>query len=190
MRRRETGRAHRFETFSCYQRLQLMGTARVRAAVLASIVEARKKHGFDLIAYVIMPEHLHLMVCPATGTKWGPIAGAMKSSLARLVLNRWKRLNAPVLNRLRMPSGRYRFWQHGGGFDRNVRHDGEFEKEIRYIHRNPVTRRLVESPLEWDATSARYWLARYEGREHECEDVPCDWPMGNEMAWRHWSGFM
>ena len=43
----------------------------------------------------------------------------------------------------------HRFWQKGGGFDRNVRDDAEFSREVRYVHHNPVERALVTRPEDW-----------------------------------------
>jgi len=42
--------------------------------------------------------------------------------------------------------GKDTFLERGGGFDRNVRDLAEFTRHVRYIHRNPVERGLVEHP--------------------------------------------
>ena len=55
--------------------------------------------------------------------------------------------------------GRLRFWQAGGGYDRNIRDEEEMLEKARYIHANPVRRGLVDSPADWKWSSARW----YEG---------------------------
>lgn len=48
----------------------------------------------------------------------------------------------------------YRFWQRGGGFDRNIHDDSALAAEIEYMHMNPVRRKLYEKPSEWKWSSA------------------------------------
>ena len=190
LRRRESMNSPRFLTFSCYRQLQLFGTPALRGVFVEALRRAWERETFDLIAWVIMPEHVHLMVRPRPGVKWATIAAGLKTSVGKLILNKWKKAGARILTRLYDARGDLHFWQPGGGFDRNVRNDGELEKEIRYIHRNPVVRELVEKPTDWEWSSARFWAARFEGREPEPNDLWCDWPPGDTRAWAMWSGFL
>jgi putative transposase len=109
---------------------------------------------------------------------------AMKISVAKQVVGRWKRMGAEVLDHIMTGRGRARFWQKGGGFDRNVRSAAEFTKEVRYIHRNPVERGLVLSPQGWAWSSVHWWMGDKEGQ------VPCDRPPGLGIDWEGWRGFM
>lgn len=86
------------------------------------------------------------------GALWG-ITGGQATSGTR----RWRALDAPVLARLEDDSGDVRFWQRGGGYDRNVRDRDELMEKIRYVHLNPVRRGLVERPEEWAWSSARWY---------------------------------
>jgi putative transposase len=75
------------------------------------------------------------------------------------------RHHAPeFLTRLRdeQPNGEvhYRFWQRGGGYDRNIIEPGTLHAMIEYIHNNPVRRGLVSKPTDWPWSSAR-WHAGY-----------------------------
>lgn len=190
LRRRETGHNPRFLTFSCYHRLQLFGTPRLRNFFVESLREAMCERTFELIAWVIMPEHVHMMVCPAEGVVWAPIAAGFKTSVGKTIINQWRRKRAAILPRLRDANGAHHFWQPGGGFDRNVRHHAELEKEIRYIHRNPVERGLVAAPTDWPWSSARWWANRHTDQPQDAADLPCMWPPGDPKSWKHWSGFM
>ena len=70
-------------------------------------------------------------------------------------------MNAPEwLTRITVREGkrtRRRFWQPGGGYDRNVVQFTTLQKMIDYIHMNPVRRGLVERPEDWHWSSARWY---------------------------------
>ena len=51
----------------------------------------------------------------------------------------------------------YRFWQRGGGYDRNVMGAKAMRATIDYLHANPVRRGLVQSPADWRWSSAAYY---------------------------------
>jgi putative transposase len=75
---------------------------------------------------------------------------------------RYVREHAPAfLARLRdeQPNGdvHYRFWQRGGGYDRNVTEGETVRQMIEYIHQNPVRRGLVDNAADWVWSSARFY---------------------------------
>lgn len=51
----------------------------------------------------------------------------------------------------------FRFWQAGGGYDRNVGDESTLRTMIDYIHQNPVRRGLVDRPEDWIWSSARWY---------------------------------
>jgi putative transposase len=58
-----------FVTFSCYRRLALLGTARARTMFVKELNRARRDYGFLLVGYVVMPNHVHLLMSePKKGT--------------------------------------------------------------------------------------------------------------------------
>jgi putative transposase len=154
------GDAH-FLTFSCFRRLPLFTRDRSRQWMLDAIALGRKKGEYDLWAYVIMPEHVHLVILPHVGVKISTILTTLKQSVSKRALL-WLRQNAPqYLPRLedRQPNGMraYRFWQRGGGYDRNLRTVADIYQKIEYVHNNPVRRKLVEMAEEWLWSSCRAW---------------------------------
>lgn len=153
MKRQET-RTPRFLTFSCHQRLALLGTPETRDVFIESLVAARERYGFKLMAWVVMPEHVHLLIVPVAEPV-PIILRSIKQSTSQRILYRWKESGARVLGRLNIGDGRSRFWQAGGGFDRNVRNTDEFIRTVEYIHQNPVTRGLVGTQTDWQWSSAR-----------------------------------
>ncbi len=196
LHRREIPGDIRFITFSCQRRLPLLRNARIARLVIDRLAEMREGSGVRLYAYVIMPEHVHLLLAPppptpnqATVDLAEPLAW-LKHGVAITVLARWRELDASILTRLRVASG-YRFWQKGGGFDRNIRDETEFAKTVRYIHENPVERGLVKRADLYEFSSARWWLARCRGERPSMESgvAPCDEPPGGDR-WTSWRGFM
>jgi len=103
-----------------------------------------------------MPEHVHLMLVPNLPRCPVPaILKELKEPFARAVISRWKSLGAPILTRLVDSRQQTRFWQRGGGYDRNIVSEKELFEKLSYIHTNPVTRGLVERPTDWKWSSAR-----------------------------------
>ena len=157
----EPGYAH-FVTFSCFQRLPLLLRDRTRRWVIASLEETRRKLDVSLWAYVIMPEHVHVLLYPwQANYEMRLILVALKRSVSDAAKRHLERTgNTQWLNRLRVqyPSREvFRFWQPGGGFDHNIFREKNVPSVIEYIHDNPVRRGLVKNPTDWEWSSARFW---------------------------------
>lgn len=125
---------------------------------MAALDLAREKHDFELWGWVIMPEHVHLLIRPMAETyRIGSILQAIKQPVARKAID-WLRENSPTyLERLMTKSGQVRFWQAGGGFDKNITDANDAVSVLEYIHLNPVRRELVESATDWEWSSAVAW---------------------------------
>jgi len=113
-----------------------------------------------------MPEHVHLLLHPDKDEySISEIVQYIKGPFARRVLAHWRGHDLHRLQRLCVRSGKsesYRFWQAGGGFDRNLYNMERIIKAINYIEYNPVRRGLVAEPTEWFWSSAQ---ARIGGRD-------------------------
>lgn len=110
------------------------GHLAIRDVFAEHLAMARSDHGLELYAWVVMPEHAHLIMRPRKGTELADALHSVRTSVAKRVVARWKKLRAPVPQELRTSRGRLRFWQKGGGFDRNARDADDLCKEIRYVH--------------------------------------------------------
>ncbi len=110
----------------------------------ASIVQqALRYHDgskYRLLAWCVMPNHVHVLIEPAEGV---PLA---------TILHAWKSYTAKRINRLLGRSGR--LWQREY-YDRYIRNDHHLAAVIRYIHHNPVKAGLVGTPEAWRFSSAR-----------------------------------
>ncbi len=159
------GHAHEL-TFTCYGRYELLTKDRTRQWLVDAFDRARHKLDVQLWAYVIMPEHVHAIVLPQRSEyQMGEVLKALKGGVARRAINFLRRVDPQWLERLtvRRPSGKVErhFWLPGGGYDRNIVTMKALAQAIHYIHANPVRRGLVESPTDWEWSSARW----YEGEK-------------------------
>ena len=147
-------------TFSCFQRRPFLMKDRSREWMIEALELGREKHHFHIWAYVIMPEHVHVLVWPQKEKySVAQFLQTVKQSVSRKAL-RYVRTHAPDsldLFRSTDKSRPFHFWQDGGGYDRNIISDDATSRSVDYIHNNPVTRGLVVDSLDWDWSSARAW---------------------------------
>jgi putative transposase len=149
-------------TFSCFGRKPFFSGKHAPGWFLEILDGARARAAFDLWAFVIMPEHVHLVLLPQPPVRIRDILWHIKRPMTFRVLD-WVKTRSPAfLCRMadHQPNGKlvHRFWQRGGGYDRNLRSVKDIYEKIKYIHQNPVRRGLVERPEDWPWSSARAWL--------------------------------
>lgn len=152
------GDAH-FLTFSCFQRRKFLSKDRTRNWLIDAIQLARAKHQFHLWAYVIMPEHAHLLIMPTLRQySISKILSTLKQSVSKKAIAYLREYEPAALRQLedldRDGNITYRFWQRGGGFDRNLTDDEAIWAEIEYCHLNPVKRKLCVKTTDWIWSSA------------------------------------
>ena len=149
-------------TFSCYRRYPFLVRNQVREWFREALEEARRKFGFQLWAYVLMPEHAHLLVYPGDAPEQiSRFLQALKGPVARKAVAYLKANDPTWLARLTVREGqrvRHRLWQPGGGYDRNITRSLTLRSAIEYFHANPVRRKLVARAEDWEWSSAR-WFA-------------------------------
>lgn len=142
-------------------------------ATFESGVLATQHFPFHLFAYVVMPQHVHVVLQPVAGVTMKMVLWHLKRPVTAAALS-WVKTNRPdFLSRMAdvRPSGEVtlRFWQRGGGYDRNLRSPRDVSEKIRYIHHNPVRKELVKRPEDWPFSSAAQWILRRPG------PVSIDW---------------
>jgi putative transposase len=140
----EGGSLH-FITFSCFHRLALLEAPAAREMVEAVLERTRARHQARVYAYVLMPEHVHLLV----------------NEPPRIVLAQFLKAVKQITSR-RLRGARAKFWQDRY-YDSNVRGEKARSEVIRYIHRNPVERGLVAKPDEWPWSSFRHYATGVTG---------------------------
>ncbi len=146
--RHELANQARYLTFSCLDRAPYLNDPAHRDILADQLFTSRAHLGFRLHAWVIMPEHVHLILTPLLPDVDVPrILSAIKRRSATLIL-------AEMRARGDAPS---RLWQPGGGYDRNIVGGSKLNEKIAYIHANPVRRGLVSHSEVWAWSSARVW---------------------------------
>ena len=159
----EPGHLHEL-TFSCYRRRPLLTNDDWRGWLARSLETAGKEEGFQLVGFVFMPEHVHLLTYPLDEKP--NFAGYLarikqpfsKQIKERLLIENQSRLLQELTIRERPGKHCFRFWQEGPGYDRNVFSPTAVETSIRYIHENPVRPELCLQTVDWRWSSARYYL--------------------------------
>ena len=101
----------------------------------------RQQYELLVYGFVVMPEHVHLLVDEPEKGKLAQALQSLKQSVAR---------------RLALRAAEP-FWQ-ARYYDFNVWSERKFTEKLRYIHRNPVTRGLVGRPEDWSWSSFRHYL--------------------------------
>jgi putative transposase len=145
----QSGQSH-FLTFSCYQRQANFTCADTYDLFVQCLEDMRRRFDMCIYGYVVMPEHVHLLVNEPDRVTLADAIHYLKLSFAKRLRSR----------RGAMQSGS--FWQKRY-YDRNVRDAREFAEKLRYLHRNPVKRGLVKEPGEWKWSSFRHYALRETG---------------------------
>jgi putative transposase len=136
VRYHQTGHFH-FLTFSCYHRQKHFNTTAARDRFEASLETIRKRYDFLVLGYVVMPEHIHLLVSEPKLAILAKAIQALKLSVS-------------------VQQKSHPFWQ-ARYHDFNVFTERKFVEKLRYTHRNPVKRGLVAKPEDWPWSSFRHY---------------------------------
>jgi putative transposase len=137
-----TGEFH-FLTFSCHDRRPYLDSAASRDLFERALEQSRKRYVFHVIGYVVMPEHVHLLVSEPKRATLSRALQALKTSVSK-------------------QSRQKPFWQ-ARYYDFNVWSARKRVEKLRYMHRNPVVRGLVANPEDWPWSSFRHYATGGEG---------------------------
>lgn len=134
-----------FITCSCYRRLPLLDSAGSRSFFVKILGEVRDRYEFALTGYVVMPEHVHLLIGEPTNGTPSTVLQVLKQRVSR------------SSNRAD-PSGAIlpQFWEQRF-YDFNVWSQKKTFEKLQYMHMNPVKRGLVSHPKEWPWSSFSFY---------------------------------
>jgi putative transposase len=139
-----------FVTFSCYRRLPLLNTSRARNVFVKALGQIRERHKFRLVGYVVMPEHVHLLISEPAKVTPSVVLKVLKQRVSRDLRKEKRRASAAQLRlpfmdaRANLP----RFWQVRF-YDFNVYSAKKVREKLEYMHANPVSRGLVQDAGAW-----------------------------------------
>jgi putative transposase len=158
IRYQQTGEFH-FVTFSCYRRRAYLTAAAAMDLFEDALERVRLRYLFVVAGYVVMPEHVHLLVNEPRHALLSKVIQALKLSVSM--------------------RGRERpFWQ-AHYYDFNVSGREKFVEKLRYIHRNPVRRGLVAQPEDWRWSSFRHYQTGMRGTV----EIESDWT-AQQRGWQ------
>jgi len=153
-----------FITCSCYHRQPRLATVECRDLFLNILEQARQKYRFVVHGYVIMPEHFHLLMTEPEVGDPSVVMKVLKERFTRKLRAEGTPLiveGAPLIASFAMSGPQHPepapVWQKRF-YDFNVRTEQKQIEKLRYMHRNPVKRGLVEKPEEWEWSSFRSYL--------------------------------
>jgi putative transposase len=127
-----------FITFSCHARRPYFNDAESRDLFERTLEQTRKRYVLFVFGYVVMPEHIHLLVSEPKHGTLGNAIQALKTSISK-------------------QSKQKPFWLPRY-YDFNLHGEDKRIEKLRYMHRNPVKRGLVACPEEWRWSSFRHYL--------------------------------
>jgi putative transposase len=162
-----------FLTFSCYQRQPLFRNPSHCDLFLKILERVRRRYRFVVLAYVVMPEHIHLLVSEPQRETLSTVIQALKLGVVRRMRCFTEGVATPRFRKIGETWGTHsarssnssshgsavppeRFWQ-ARFYDFNVFTERKRIEKLRYIHRNPVKRGLVSSPEQWLWSSFRWY---------------------------------
>jgi len=124
--------------FCCYEHRPYLSTPESRDLFEHSLERTRRKYQFEIYGYVVMPDHVHLLLSEPQIEPLSKALQALKVSVGK-----------------QLPQSP--FWQDRY-FDFNIITRPKFLEKLKYIHRNPVRSKLVESPEDWPHSSYLTYL--------------------------------
>ena len=159
LKRFQKAEALHFITFSRFHRLPFLQAPEPKDTVEAIFEQTRARHEARVYAYVLMPEHIHLLINEPPSILVAQFLKALKQIASR-----------------KLKGNRPQFWQPRY-FDANIRGETDRSEVIRYIHRNPgspahelcalgwkpVKRGLVPSPGDYRWSSFNHYATGIRG---------------------------
>jgi putative transposase len=115
--------------------------------------EVRLRYGFELVGYVVMPEHVHLLVSEPSKGNPSKVVQVLKQRVSRT--QRRKKHGSKNQMEIRFDGEEDEapaFWQRRF-YDFNVWGEKKLKQKLDYMHRNPVDRKLVKHPRDWPWSS-------------------------------------
>ena len=135
-----------FITFSCYGREPLLARRDGYSVFEEALEQVRQRHDFVVAGYVLMPEHVHLLVNEPPEVSLATAIQVLKQTTSK---------------RLKL-SEEEQFWLRRY-YDFNVWTDEKRIEKLRYMHQNPIRRGLADKPEDWPWSSFRHYATGVEG---------------------------
>ncbi len=167
LRRYQQTQSFHFITFSCYRRQPFLKTDTAKDTVLQILEQTRRQQGLSIAAYVLMPEHVHLLTDEPAKDTLATFLQILKQLTSR---------------QLKSPDQK-QFWQCRY-YDFNVSSHEKYVEKLQYIHRNSVKRGLVVNPEDYFWSSFNH----YATGELGSVEIESDWTFRRRERAAHSEG--
>jgi putative transposase len=134
IRYHHTGDLH-FITISCYRHTNILGTKAARNTLQKILEETRQKYNFQILGYVFLSNHIHLLISEPENAQLSTAIQVMKQRFSR--------------------TRKEEFVWEPRYHDFNVFTESKRIEKLRYMHRNPIKAGLTEQPDQWPWSSYR-----------------------------------
>jgi len=131
---------------TCYEHKHHMFSEARRQQVLELLFKSIINNGLEIQAWVVLPNHYHLLVHVENFNTLGKLFQSVHGSTA-------KQWNFEDNNKGRKVWYRY--------VDRAIRSEGHYYTTLNYIHYNPVKHNHAHSPYDWSQSSVHWYLEHY-----------------------------
>lgn len=149
-----------FFTVVTHQRRLLMNHGPARDALRAAVIECRRRHPFEIDAWVLLPEHLHcIWTLPEADRDYSRRWGVIKRRFTQGMAGKGGGHGPPYWQA--------RFWAH------RINDETDYARHVDYIHINPVKHGLVTRVVGWPWSTFHRYVR--EGI------LPPDWGGGLEL---------
>ena len=128
--------------------------------------KVKKLHPFNMLGYVFLPDHFHLLLQPTGESNFSDIMHSLKPNFTK----EYKRM-IDLSSSQSMKFWQKRFWDH------IIRDDKDFENHLHYIHYNPVKHGHITDPRDWKDSSYIEWEKR------GLYPSVFDWDEPNDINW-------
>ena len=147
-------------TAVAYNRLPIFRTDKVKQVLCDAYAEARRNHNIIILAYVIMVDHVHLLVRADKEMKDALrlLNGiAARRVIQYLIDGRFDSSLLKLRGATRDRNHKHSVWQHHPD-SLEIFGEDTFRQKVEYIHQNPVRAGHVAKPEEYRFSSARLWM--------------------------------
>ena len=110
------------------------------------LYNVKELHPFDMLGYVLLPDHFHMIIQPTGTSNFSDIMHSLKPNFTR---------ECKKLTEL-SSSQSTKFWQKRF-WDHVIRDDRDLENHLHYIHFNPVKHGYTNDPRGWEHSSYLEW---------------------------------
>src|ERR1700731_1114600 len=150
-------------TTSCYHRHAWFASEVNRDLFVEVLEQVRRRYHFVVVGYVVMPEHVHLLLSEPERGNPSTVMQAIKQGFARRLLGRLRARRDPRQSNLwSLSLNQQHVWQRRF-YDFVVRSYEKRQEKLHYIHKNPVRGRLVLEASQWRWSSAPHYLRGESG---------------------------